>query len=156
VRARGSKTANRDRTISVTEAWAWARVAAYLRAHRGLRDALLFAEVMPSDEPAALAVASDASRRALAAACKVRKIAGYRQHDHRHTYAVQAVRDGMPLPLIAKQLGHANTLMVQKVYGKYQPTADDYARYAAKSAQTGAESVPVLVTGTAGADGGQS
>lgn len=156
VRARGSKNASRDRTVKVTEAWAWDRVAAYMRTHRGLRDALLFAEVLPTDEPAAHAIAADASRRALAAACKVRKIAGYRQHDHRHTYATQAVRDGMPLTIIAAQLGHINTLMVQKTYGRFRPDASDYAAYAAKSAKSAQTPAAISVTGIVAAVGGPS
>ncbi|HVT38751.1 MAG TPA: tyrosine-type recombinase/integrase [Gemmatimonadaceae bacterium] len=83
-------------------------------------------------------------------ACKAKGIAHYRQHDWRHTYAVQAVRQGMPLPLIAKQLGHANTIMVQRVYGRFLPEASDYAAYAAKSA----ERVTIPVTPAANTDRG--
>lgn len=148
VRARGSKTASRDRTVKVTEDWAWDRVAAYVRAHRGLRDALLFAELFPVGS--SRVQASDRSRRALLAACTARGVAGFRQHDWRHTYAVQAVRDGMPLPLIAKQLGHQNTLMAQKVYGRFLPEASDYAAYAAKLASSVTPTVTPAASGENG------
>jgi integrase len=153
VRGRGSKTASRDRTVKVTEAWAWDIVAEYVKQHRGLRDALVFGEIVRNDEPGAYAVAADASHRALAAACKVRKIVGFRQHDWRHVYAVQAIRDAMPLQLVAAQLGHRDTLMVQRVYGRYVPTASDWAAHTAKSASAADSTIPA--TGTAGAERGQ-
>lgn len=48
-----------------------------------------------------------------------------RLHDWRHVFAVQAVRDGLPYHIIAHQLGHSNTIMVQKVYGRFAVTLDD-------------------------------
>ncbi|MGZ2260023.1 tyrosine-type recombinase/integrase [Roseobacter sp. A03A-229] len=38
-------------------------------------------------------------------------------HGLRHTYASQLVQAGMPLAMIAKQLGHANTDTVSRTYG---------------------------------------
>jgi integrase len=38
-------------------------------------------------------------------------------HQLRHTWASHAVMAGMPLIVVAKNLGHANTLMVEQVYG---------------------------------------
>jgi integrase len=56
-------------------------------------------------------------------------------HTTRHTYASHAVMNGMPLVLVAKNLGHKDTRMVEKHYGHLAPdwaadiimkTAPDY------------------------------
>jgi integrase len=38
-------------------------------------------------------------------------------HGLRHTWASHAVMNGMPLTVVARNLGHANTKMVEKHYG---------------------------------------
>jgi integrase len=38
-------------------------------------------------------------------------------HQLRHTYASHAVMNGMPLPVLAHNLGHATTMMIQRHYG---------------------------------------
>ena len=43
----------------------------------------------------------------------------------RHTYCSHAVMNGMPLLLLAKNLGHEDTKMVEKHYGHL---ADDYVK----------------------------
>jgi integrase len=43
-------------------------------------------------------------------------------HDARRSYAVRAIRAGAPLEHVARQLGHADTQMVMKVYGRYEPS----------------------------------
>jgi integrase len=55
---------------------------------------------------------------ALKQACTPVGISNYRSHDWRHTYAVQARRDGYNDQVIAHQLGHKTTT----------PTASDYRR----------------------------
>jgi integrase len=67
--------------------------------------------------------ASDAHRDA----CKALGVdfADYRMHDARHSYAVRAIRAGAPLEHVARQLGHADTQMVVKVYGRFAPTPDE-------------------------------
>jgi integrase len=42
--------------------------------------------------------------------------------DQRHTYAVRAIRAGTPAEIVARQLGHANAVLVLKVYGRFAPT----------------------------------
>jgi integrase len=54
----------------------------------------------------------------MAKACSVAQIdpvIGF--HQLRHTWASHAVMNGMPLMVVAKNLGHANTNMVEKHYG---------------------------------------
>jgi integrase len=52
-------------------------------------------------------------------------------HDHRHCYAVNSRKRGMPDALIAHQLGHANTLLIAKRYGRFVPNAKDFAPWVA-------------------------
>jgi integrase len=57
-------------------------------------------------------------QRPLAAACAVTRIdppANF--HALRHTYASRLAMRGVPLAVIAAQLGHADTRMVEKHYG---------------------------------------
>jgi integrase len=54
----------------------------------------------------------------MAAACKIAKIkSAITFHALRHTYASLAVENGMPLLVLAGNLGHANTTMVETHYG---------------------------------------
>ena len=43
-------------------------------------------------------------------------------HGLRHTYASLAVMNGVPLLVVAKNLGHADTRMVEKHYGHLAPS----------------------------------
>jgi integrase len=43
-------------------------------------------------------------------------------HGLRHTWASLAVMNGMPLLVVAKNLGHSDTRMVEKHYGHLAPT----------------------------------
>jgi len=57
-------------------------------------------------------------QRPMRATCKRAKIdppMGF--HQLRHTWASHAVMGGMPLPVVARNLGHADTRMVEKHYG---------------------------------------
>ena len=139
VRAAGTKTHARDRIVRVAE-WAWPYIE---RAGAGLTpNARLFPTLdrwMPGDEHRA--------------ACKVLGIDDYTMRDMRHSYAVRAARAGTPAELIARQLGHANAVLVLKIYGRFMPsqadrdkweqiaTAQDAetARAAKKVAQMGAQ-----------------
>jgi integrase len=55
--------------------------------------------------------------RAIAATCKRAQLAPVNFHALRHTWASHAVMNGVPLLLVAKNLGHADTRMVEKHYG---------------------------------------
>ena len=57
------------------------------------------------------------------AACERAKIdppVGF--HQLRHTWASHAVMGGMPLPVVAKNLGHVDTRMVERHYGHLAPS----------------------------------
>jgi integrase len=61
--------------------------------------------------------------RPMREACKRAKIdppVGF--HQLRHTWASHAVMGGMPLPVVARNLGHADTRMVEKHYGHLAPS----------------------------------
>lgn len=69
------------------------------------------------------------------AACKRAKIApAVGIHTMRHTWASHAVMAGMPLMVVAKNLGHSNTKMVEKFYGGMAPSyvADEICAKAPK------------------------
>jgi integrase len=111
IRARGTKTRARDRIANVAE-WAWPA----LKRHLALKHpaALLFPRVSRW-------TASDKHREA----CKALGIENYRLHDARHTYAVRAIRAGASFEVIAEQLGHADTTMAVRVYGRFKATDDE-------------------------------
>ena len=53
-------------------------------------------------------------------------------HILRHTWASLAVMNGVPLMVVAKNLGHADTRMVEKHYGHLSPS------YVAEAIRAGA------------------
>jgi integrase len=111
IRAAGTKTHSRDRIVRVAE-WAWP----YLEERCGA--------LRPND-PLFPGIdrweASDAHR----AACKRAEIEDYQLRDQRHSYAVRAARGGTPAELISRQLGHANAVLVLKIYGRFMPSQQD-------------------------------
>lgn len=120
VHAHGSKTASRDRDVSVTEEWARPMIGDYIAPF--LPGALLFDGVRYEDFLAAHH-----------AAVKALKLDASRPHDHRHHYAVALRRRGVADTVIARQLGHASTLLVQQRYGRYQPTVEEIEQATART-----------------------
>jgi integrase len=59
--------------------------------------------------------------RPMRMACERAKLTGISFHSLRHTWASLAVMAGMPLPVVARNLGHANTAMVETHYGHLCP-----------------------------------
>lgn len=55
-------------------------------------------------------------------ACKLAKIEGASFHTLRHTWASLSAMNGVPLFVIAKNLGHVDTRMVEKHYGHLAPS----------------------------------
>jgi integrase len=112
IRAAGTKTHARDRIARVAQ-WAWPYVERHIAALHP--DAPLFPP----------GVDRWAAREMHADACKALGIANYRQQDHRHSWAVRALRAGTPVELVSRHLGHANAVLVLKVYGRFMPTHED-------------------------------
>jgi integrase len=72
-------------------------------------------------------------QRPLVEACRVAKISPAASfHTLRHTYASLMVMDAVPLMVVARNLGHADTRMVEKHYGHL---ATSYVREAIRSAK---------------------
>jgi len=61
-------------------------------------------------------------------ACRLAGIVCYTLHDHRHTAAVHLARAGMPLHLLAQQLGHATIAMTMR-YARFHAEYADVGRY---------------------------
>lgn len=123
--AAGTKKHFRRRTVTISERWTWAWEIA----------TAVILESKDGAKPFGT-IGVHASLRALRAALKATGIdTEYTQHDHRHTWAVQAVRDGLPMHAIAAQLGHRDATMVVRVYGRFQPSASDFKP---RNATTGA------------------
>lgn len=59
--------------------------------------------------------------RRIAIACTAAKVAACTFHELRHTYASRLVMKGVPLAVVAAQLGHKDTRMVEKHYGHLAP-----------------------------------
>jgi integrase len=55
-------------------------------------------------------------------ACKHAKLGDLTFHELRHTYASRLAMKGVPLAVIASQLGHSDTRMVEKHYGHMAPS----------------------------------
>lgn len=61
-------------------------------------------------------------QRPLAAACTKIALEDVTFHGFRHTYASRLAMKGVPFAVIAAQLGHADTRMVEKHYGHLAPS----------------------------------
>jgi integrase len=85
-------------------------------------------------------------QRPLVEACRAGKVTpAVSFHTLRHTYASLMVMDGVPLMVVARNLGHADTRMVEKHYGHL---ATSYVREAIRAAKPlgiaeAAEIVPI-------------
>jgi integrase len=64
----------------------------------------------------------DHQKEPIAEACKLAKIKPANFHVLRHTWASHAVMNAVPLLLVAKNLGHKDTRMVEKHYGHLAPS----------------------------------
>jgi integrase len=137
IRAAGTKTHARDRIVRVAE-WAWPSV---------------LARVAGLDPNAPLFPNTDRwrSRDEHHAACEKLGIQNYRLADQRHSFTVRAARAGTPAELIARQLGHANAVLVLKVYGRFMPSQQDRDRWELLAAAKDAEAAK-LPAGSGGSD----
>lgn len=131
IQAPGTKNYNRNRFVRVAD-WAWPFLEARLKGL--LPDARIFDEIPNRWK------AGDVHRAAIEKLVKEFPIfKGYTMRDSRHTYCVRAIKAGTPYELVAKQLGHKDTTMVIKVYGKYAPRQDERAKWERIAAAQDAE-----------------
>lgn len=84
--------------------------------------------------------ASSDQQRPLQAACTAARIEPITFHGLRHTYASRLAMNGVPLAVIAAQLGHADTRMVEKHYGHLAPN------YIADTVRAGFGSLGIMDT----------
>ena len=110
VHVRGTKTAWRNRVV-VVDRWAFKHVA---------RITTFPGETLFG--PITYMMAYHAHRAALEAV----QLTGYTLHDARHSYAVNALKAGLRPEVVARQLGHKDATLVNKVYGRYVPSPSDY------------------------------
>jgi integrase len=113
--AAGTKTHCRERTVRVSE-WAWPYVQG-LSAGK-LPEAPLF--------PGMKRGAAGYQHRAV---CQLLGIVDHELRDSRHSWAVRAAKAGTPAEIIARQLGHADPVMVLKVYGRFMPSQHDREKW---------------------------
>ena len=117
-RARGTKAWTRDR-ISYIADWAWPHTEQHLET------------VLPGERlfrGMDRWQAGDHHRER----CRVLGLVGYRLHDSRHHWAVEQLRAGTPVELVARQLGHRDAVMALKVYGRFIPGGDEWDTWRAK------------------------
>ena len=94
--------------------WAWDQLAPWLDARAALPVGALFCVVHgPTCGRPWAAAAARAQLRRVAAAAGVRR--RFAPHQLRHAHAVEMAREGVPLVVIQRQLGHAN-LGITSVY----------------------------------------
>jgi integrase len=112
--ANGGKTRWRQRLCRIVEAWTVGAIRPALTGK--LPDALVFEGVR---EWTALA--------AHKAAVKALELSPSTLHDWRHTHAVLMLRAGYKPTVVAHQLGHRDTSLVWKRYGRFVVDDRDYA-----------------------------
>jgi integrase len=112
IHARGSKTAWRNRVVRY-EPWA----TSYIEGAQAKR--LGAVPLFPGIGYKDALTAFKAAQQAVG-------LSGHRLHDLRHTYAVNALRKGYKPTVIARQLGHKDASMINKVYGRFVPDESDY------------------------------
>jgi integrase len=120
--AAGTKTHARQRSIRVA-GWAWPYVLKAIRNKKP--ENRLFGQI-PNRWSA-----RDAHAAAIDKLIEKghNHLAGYTMRDHRHTYAVRAIRAGTPAVLVAHQLGHANAVLVNNTYGMHTPRSSERAHW---------------------------
>lgn len=112
VRCRGSKTEWRNREVR------WTTPTATVALEDAMRGKLPQALVFEIGHREALKAHHAATMAARATASTL--------HDWRHTYAVNALKRGLPATVVAHQLGHQNAHLVWSRYGRFVPEAKDY------------------------------
>lgn len=113
-RAQGSKTVWRNRVVVATEPWAWELVESFL------------ANQLP--ETPCFTVRGDTLLKTHQRVSKEQGLPETTLHDWRHSYAVWSLKDGISDTAVAQQLGHKDTSLLRKVYGRYIPDQADFSK----------------------------
>jgi integrase len=116
VHTHGAKNDWRNRTNSVTEEWAWRIFAAWAR-------------TISADAPV-FTIGYKVALKAHHAACRALGLPKTTLHNHRGHYAVMLRRRGVSDVVIARRLGHHDTQLVARRYGRYQPEVAEVTRAA--------------------------
>lgn len=112
--ASASKNRYRTRTIKITEAWTRPIIERHVKGL--LPNAPLFERI-----------AEWKARRHHNDATKALGLAETTLHDHRHSYAVNALRRGVLPAVVKRQLGHSpRSTMVERTYGVWIVDSSDY------------------------------
>lgn len=130
IRAAGTKAYTRDRVVRVA-GFAWPAVLELTR--RKHPDTRLFDEIphrfFARDAHTEIRKALVEDKHRCFAFMSGNLPHDYTLRDHRHTWAVRHARAGVPLEAIARQLGHRDTVLASKVYGKFVPSKGERERY---------------------------
>lgn len=119
VRARGTKTHARDRVASIAP---WALPWVTKLVVDKLPDAPLF--------PKMDRWRANRKHREAAEAAKLKPL---KLHAARNHWAVRMLKAGTPVELVARQLGHANAVMVLKAYGRFVPNRAERQQWEQKA-----------------------
>lgn len=116
VHAHGAKNDWRNRTNSVTEDWAWRIFSAWART------------VAPNSP--VFTIGHKVALKAHHHRCRALGLPKTTLHNHRDHYAVMLRRRGVSDVVIARRLGHHDTQLVARPYGRYQPDVAEVTRAA--------------------------
>ena len=121
--ARGTKRDTRSRLTVILDPWVLPI----------LKDAK--ADKLPN-APLCPGLRSDSTLKAHQAACEAVGVAISTFHDWRHTFAVNALKDGRSIEFVAQMLGHTSTTQVRTRYGRYSLTDGEVKAVAREVAQS--------------------
>jgi integrase len=133
-RAPGTKAYTRDRIARIAD-WAWPYLEPLLEGKHP--DARIFDQIPDRWK------AADAHNDAVDALVEKGHTiyAGYTMRDARHTWAVRAIKAGMPVELVARQMGHVDGTLVLKVYGRFVPKQAERQRWEEVAAAADKEAI---------------
>jgi site-specific recombinase XerD len=130
IHAPGTKTSARNRVVRVAE-FGWPAVLELLKGKHP--DSLLFDRIPDrwiagEEHRAAVDALGEKGHRVFVEWEGKEK--RYTMRDHRHTWAVRAVRSGWPIGAVAEQLGHSDGgVLALRVYGRFAPKKEERARW---------------------------
>lgn len=129
---RGTKTGTRDRVVPLVPELAW--VMKYIRPllKGKLPGAKLFEGVHNWD---ALDIQRAAAARLEIAAVGEEEFGAHNLHDWRQDHTVALLRWNYSEQIAADHLGHGNTNLVRKKYGRFKTTRFDYAKASTKKGE---------------------